>query len=109
MAIGAALVTVPQLVTRAWAGEAGATPGGRLLGRALGARDLVLGVGVLDALGKGDPSARNWIRASALADTTDAVATALSFRHLPKRSRVAIILLAAGAAATGFVAAEHLD
>lgn len=109
VAIGAALLAVPHLVTRGWAGEAGATPGGRVLGRALGARDLVLGAGVINALGTGDPSAKAWIRASALADTADAVATALAYRHLPKRSRFGVLVLAAGAAAVGFVTAEHLD
>ena len=109
VAIGAALVAVPSLVTRSWVGEAGTTPGGKLLGRALGARDLVLGLGVIDALGRGDPSAKTWIRASALADSADAVATALAYPHLPKRSRFGVLVLAAGAAAAGFVAAEHLD
>jgi hypothetical protein len=109
VAIGAALLVVPQLVTRSWAGESGTTPGGRVLGRALGVRDVVLGVGVMDALGRGDASARNWIRASALADTADALATALAYPHLPRRSRFGVLVLAAGAAAAGFVAAEHLD
>jgi hypothetical protein len=109
VAIGAALLAVPHLVTRSWAGEPGTTPGGKLLGRTLGARDLVLGLGVIDALGKGDPSARNWVRAAALADSADAVATVIAYRHLPKRSRFGVLVLAAGAAVAGFVAAEHLD
>ena len=109
VAIGAALLAVPHRVTRSWAGEPGTTPGGKLLGRTLGARDLVLGLGVIDALGKGDPSARNWVRAAALADSADAVATAIAYRHLPKRSRFGVLVLAAGAAVAGFVAAEHLD
>ena len=109
VAIGTALLVVPQRVTKGWTGTDGATPGGRLLGRSLGARDLVLGLGVIGALDRGDPAARDWIRASALSDTADAVATALAYRQLPKRSRFGILVLAAGAAVGGFVAAEHLD
>jgi hypothetical protein len=109
VAVGAALLVAPQRVTSGWTGEDGATPGGRLLGRALGARDLVLGLGVIGALGRGDPAARDWIRASAVADTVDAVATTVALRNVPTRSAAAILLLAAGSAVAGFVAAEHLD
>ena len=109
VAIGAALLVVPQLVTRGWTGEVGATPGGKLLGRTLGIRDLALGLGVIGALDRGDPAARDWIRASALSDTADAVATVLAYPHLPRRSRFGVLAIAAGAAVAGFVAAEHLD
>jgi hypothetical protein len=109
VAIGAALLALPQVVTRGWTGEDGSTPGGRLLGRSLGARDLVLGLGVINALDRGDPRAQDWVRAAALADTVDAVATTLALRHLPKRSAIGVIALAAGAAVAGFVAADHLD
>jgi hypothetical protein len=109
VAIGTALVLVPQKVSKGWTGADGATPGGRVLGRALGARDLVLGLGILNALSSGDASARDWIRAASVCDATDAVATTIGLRHLPKRSAVAIVALAAGAAVSGFVAADNLD
>ena len=109
VAIGAALLVAPQAVTRAWTGPTGALPGAKLLGRGLGVRDLMLGVGVINALDRGDPRAQDWVRASAVADVGDAVATALAFRHLPKRSRYGVLLLAAGAAVAGFVAADNLD
>ena len=109
VAIGAALLVAPQAVTKGWVGPTGAEPGGRLLGRSIGVRDLVLGLGVLAALDRGDPRARDWVRAAATADVGDALATALAYRHLPKRSRFGVLAIAAGAAVAGFVAADNLD
>jgi len=40
----------PALVSRSWVGGAGGGPSGRVLGRALGGRDLALGLGALAAL-----------------------------------------------------------
>ena len=109
VAIGTALLVAPQVVTRGWTGPTGALPGAKLLGRGLGVRDLMLGLGVINALDRGDPRAQDWVRASALADVGDAVATVLAFRHLPKASRFGVLALATGAAVAGFVAADHLD
>ena len=107
--IGAALLVAPQAVTRGWIGAAGALPGAKLLGRGLGVRDLMLGLGVINALDRGDPRAQDWVRASAVADVGDAVATVLAYRHLPKRSRFGVLAIATGAAVAGFVAADNLD
>ena len=109
VAVGAALLLAPQVVTRAWAGPTGALPGAKLLGRAVGVRDLTLGFGVINALERGDPRTQDWVRASAVADVGDAVATVLAYRHLPKRSRFGVLAIAAGAAVAGFVAADNLD
>jgi hypothetical protein len=109
VAIGTALLVVPRAVTRGWIGEAGGAPGAKLLARGVGGRDLILGLGVINALDRGDPRAQDWVRASALADGADAVATVLAFRHLPRRARFGVLLLAGGAAVTGFVAADNLD
>ena len=109
VAIGAALLIAPRAATRAWIGESGGQAGAKLLARGLGGRDLILGLGVINALDRGDPRAADWVRASALADGADAVGTALAFRHLPKRSRFGVLLLAGGAAVVGFVAADNLD
>jgi hypothetical protein len=109
VAIGAALLAAPRAVTRGWTGPDAAGPGGRLLGRALGIRDLTLGLGVINSLNRGDAHAADWIRASATADVGDAVATALAYRHLPRRKRFGVLVLAATAAVVGFVAADNLD
>jgi hypothetical protein len=109
VALGGALLIAPQVVTRGWTGPTGALPGAKLVGRGLGIRDLVLGLGVINALDRGDPRAQDWVRAGALADVGDAVATVLAYRHLPRRSRFGVLVLATGAAVAGFVAADNLD
>lgn len=77
--------------------------------RAVGVHDLTLGLGVIASLNRGDAHAADWVRASATADVGDAVATALAYRHLPRRKRFGVLVLAAGAAVVGFVAADNLD
>lgn len=109
IAIGTAALLAPSRVTRGWVGPDGATPGGRTVTRGLGARDVALGLGVLDALERGEPSARRWVQASALADLGDATATLAAFRQLPKVGRLAVLAVAAGAAVAGMVAADNLD
>src|SRR5215217_6932241 len=62
ISFGAGLILAPRLYARTWIGAAGAADDrAKLLARALGARDLVLGAGGLMALRDGDtPRARQW-------------------------------------------------
>lgn len=101
LVIGVVLLLFPRLVARIWAGPDGASTAGSLLGRALGIRDIVLAVGLLEALqdGRGDTlaaddRARPWVAYAATADSIDAVATAL---HRPRQAWPTIVL-AGGAA-----------
>jgi hypothetical protein len=48
--VGFVALGAPLLVSRSWVGRSGDSPSGRVLGRALGSRDLVLGLGALIAL-----------------------------------------------------------
>ena len=48
--VGVVAFAAPALVARSWVGGAGGGPSGRVLGRALGGRDLALGLGALAAL-----------------------------------------------------------
>ena len=102
LAIGTAAFTFPELGARSWVGEHGRGPAGKVLGRALGARDLALAIGALSSLEKDDQFWR-WIRLGAFADAADALATALNWRSLPKASRIGVLGVAAGAAALGAV------
>src|SRR3954454_24086780 len=74
VAIGAALLVKPDLVTRPWIGPVAESPGGRVLAMAFGARDLAVGAGAAYALHTG-AAARSWLIAAAFTDTVDAVAT----------------------------------
>ena len=95
--IGAALTVAPALAARGWIGEDSDRPGGRVLGRALGVRDLVLGAGLLQAIDAGAPT-RGWIAAAAAADAVDAAATLLNWSDLPRAGRIGILVLATGSA-----------
>jgi hypothetical protein len=109
VAIGTALLLAPGLVAGSWTGADGRRPGAKVLGRAVGIRDLVLGLGTLAALERGDERAATWVQAGAMADAADAAATMLAFKHLPRLSGLGVLALAGGAAATGFVASANLD
>jgi hypothetical protein len=91
---GALYVAFPRPLVRAWTGidDRRVDP----LGRAIGARDLALGLGALLALRR-DVPARGWFEAAVVSDAVDAVATLLAFRHLPRVTRWLIL----GAATTG--------
>ena len=106
-------LTRPVVVTRPWVGPSGEGRAGRLLGRALGGRDLALGLGTLAALrrandqGQGGPGADQaaWVGLAALADGFDLLITAGYWDELPSRERWLIAASAGGAAALGLAAA----
>ena len=73
-----------------------------MLARALGARDLTLGLG---ALGSGN---RGWAAAGAAADALDAAVTLGSFNELPRRGRLLVLGAAGGGAIAGGLAIRAL-
>jgi hypothetical protein len=83
----------------------------QVFGRALGARDLALGLGALTALRRAatEPgSACAWVAAGALSDALDAVNTLSAWRELPGRGRWLIVTAASGWALVGAAAALAL-
>jgi hypothetical protein len=76
-------------------GPDGDSGGTRLLLRVIGARDLALGIGVLDALNRSG-SVCGWLQVSAAMDGLDAAGALLARQHLRR-----IVFPAAFAAATG--------
>ena len=111
VALGVAAVLRPELPARPWVGteEAGGAAGA-VLGRALGGRDISLGLGALLALrdGRAAGPAASWVAGGALADGVDALATLLSWRALPAGGRVAITTVAGSAAILGALAVTTL-
>lgn len=111
--LGVVALTRPAVVTRPWVGPSGDGRAGRLLGRALGGRDLALGLGTLAALrrasdqGQGGPGTDQaaWVGLAALADGFDLLITAAYWDELPSRERWLIAASAGGAAALGLAAA----
>src|SRR5918992_4631825 len=92
IAVGAAFLVAPSLAGRLWVGGEARRPGAKVLGRAFGARDLALGLGVVIALDRGAP-VRGWLEASALADAADFTAGLLDSRALPPLLRPGVLAL----------------
>lgn len=109
IALGAFMLVAPRRVGRGWIGDSAAANGGTVAVRAIGARDVAIGWATVNALDTGDESLRTWVTIAALCDATDATATVLSFRKLPRWGRLVSIALAGGSAAAGLIARDHLD
>lgn len=104
-ALGVSALVRPSALARPWVGPAVDEPGVRVLARALGARDLALGLGALAAAGTAPAGARRragaWFAAGALSDALDAAVTAAAWQRLPRRTRWLVAAAAGGAAAAG--------
>lgn len=108
--LGVVALTRPALPLTPWVGGTTATTDtARLLARALGGRDLVIGLGGLWALAnEPDRSAAAWLAAGALADAADVAATVAAWRSLPAAGRVVVGVAAGGGVLTGAYAAARL-
>jgi hypothetical protein len=91
---GVAFIAEPKLMERAWIGKQARLPGAQLLTRAVGARDLALGLGGLQALTRDDGSARPWLAAAALCDAVDFGATLTAGRGIPRPARTGVLAIA---------------
>lgn len=100
IAVGAGLVVAPGLLLRPWIGADAASPGTRLLARAMGGRDIALGIGLLLAA-RHEAPVRGWLEAGILADATDAAAALVALRRLPKGRAVLMALAGVGGALAG--------
>jgi hypothetical protein len=107
MAIGASLVLAPRLIGPMWIGDAD-DPVVKMMSRALGARDLALGLGLAVALDRGKP-VRGWLEGAALADGGDLMATLLAGDSIPRGKRRRVALVAAVSLVGCAVVARMLD
>jgi hypothetical protein len=104
VAVGLTALAWPSVPARPWVGVAADDVAVRVFGRALGARDIALGLGALRALQRpaAEPgSACAWVVAGAVSDALDVVASLTAWRDLPQRSRWLVVVSAGGAALTG--------
>jgi hypothetical protein len=92
--IGAAFIARPKLLEGGWIGRQARLPGAQVLGRAVGARDLTLGLGGLQAVARDDGSVRPWLAAAAVCDTVDFGATYAAGRRIPRRGRNGVLAVA---------------
>jgi hypothetical protein len=108
VALGVTALAWPSVPARPWVGASAGDLAARVFGRALGARDLALGLGALAALqGPGaDPGqAATWVAAGALSDALDVAASLASWNELPRLTKWLVAASAGGAALTGAAAA----
>ena len=91
---GVAFIADPKLMERAWIGKQARLPGAQLLARAVGARDLALGLGGLQALTRDDGSARPWLAAAAVCDAVDFGATWTAGAGIPRQARSGVLAIA---------------
>ena len=102
---GVTFIAEPKLMERAWIGKQARLPGAQLLARAVGARDLALGLGGLQALRRKDGSARPWLTAAAVCDVVDFGATWTAGRGIPREARNGVLAVAGVSAILSAVAA----
>lgn len=108
VALGLIALAWPVVPARPWVGAAADDLAVRVFGRALGARDLALGLGALAALRRpasAGASASAWVAAGALSDALDVAASARSWRELPPKGRWLVAASAGGAALIGVAGA----
>ena len=98
---------------RGWIGKQARLPGAQVLARAVGARDLAVGLGGLQAVKRNDGSARPWLAAAAACDAVDFGATWAAGRGIPRQARTGVLAIAgvfavlSAAAAAGSGRPEH--
>ena len=103
--VGTVFIANPKIMDQAWIGKQARLPGPQLLSRAVGARDLTLGAGGLQAAVRNDGSARQWLAAAAVCDIVDFGATYTAGRGIPRSARTSVLGIAAAAAVLSAIAA----
>ena len=104
VALGVAALVSPSVPARPWVGASADELGAQVFGRALGARDLALGLGALGVGRKESPGSRSagaWYAAGALSDALDVAVTVAAWQRLPRGSRWLVAASAGGAAVAG--------
>ena len=107
--LGTVLLVAPERIGRSWIGPAGTERSVEVMARAVGVRDVAIGVGGAAALMSGSDSARPWMLAAAAADLGDLVATLLARDVLPAQGVAGVGALAGGSAVLCAATAATLD
>lgn len=106
--VGAFLFFAPRTAAKMWTGEETRDVTTGLAVRGAGARDAVLGAGLLIALERGAP-VRGWLEAGAVADAADAFGTLVTWRDVPKWRAVLLLASEGGSAYLGSRLSQSLD
>jgi hypothetical protein len=106
--VGAGLTLAPRLAGSGWRGRDSLRPATQVAIRALGARDLAIGLGTAYTAGQGY-GARPWIWAGILADAADLAATLRARDALPAFKVGVVGLVAGGSVLVGLWLSRELD
>jgi hypothetical protein len=104
---GLGFLAAPGLAGRGWIGEDADSPGVQAIFRALGIRDLILGLLTLHVVDRPGVGART-VATCAVADAVDGAATFAARDRLPRSAATAVTAIAAGSALSGAVLAVAL-
>lgn len=108
IAFGVAMVLLPRFLGTRWVGSDADSSGAKVLTRALGARDVALGVITLDAVEEDRP-VRQAAELGVFCDLVDAAGTLVAGRSVPFGKRIVTALIAGGAAAAAIAVLDDLD
>jgi hypothetical protein len=106
--LGTALFLAPRTFARLWLGERDLDASAHLAMRSLGARDLVLGAGLLIAMERGAP-VRGWVEAGAAVDMADVLTSLREWDEFPSWRVLGTLVSAGTAAVVGLRIAPTLD
>lgn len=108
--VGVSLLAAPTWAGRIWVGEDAHGHGTKVFARAIGARDVALGAGILAASVSGNPTqVARMVQMGAVADVADMAATLIAWRNLEGRRRWLMPLVAVTAAAAGAAVARQIE
>ncbi len=105
---GLGFMLLPGLTGRVWIGDEADGDRPKVLTQAIGARDLVMGLGILGAMGSNRP-VKGWLQMTALTDALDFLAGLVAGDRLPPWNRRILLALAGGSALQGAIAAAGID
>ena len=105
--VGAAFLVAPALAGRGWIGDDAERPGVQAIFRALGIRDLILGMLTLHVVDRPGIGART-VATCAAADAVDFTATFAARESMPGKAATGAIVVAGGAAVSGMALAVAL-
>jgi hypothetical protein len=105
--VGAAFLVAPALAGRGWIGDDADRPGVQAIFRALGVRDLILGLLTLHVVDRPGIGPRT-VATCAAADAVDFGATLAARESLPPTAAAGAIAVAGGAAVSGAILAVAL-
>jgi hypothetical protein len=105
--VGAAFLVAPALAGRGWIGDDAERPGVQAIFRALGIRDLILGMLTLHVVDRPGIGART-VATCAVADAVDFTGTLLARESVPGKAAAGALVVAGGAAVGGMALAVAL-